>query len=149
MKVIDLLNKMANGEEVPKKIKFENTIYEYNKERQDYIHKINDFRSETLLFNVMSTYYIEELLEANVELIEDETIDIDNIEELLTEYSESGADTDIINYINDKIVPGIKQLNKRVKELESLNIEINEKDINEAINKAREQLNKEKSIKEK
>ena len=84
-----------------------------------------------------------------VELIEDETIDIDNIEELLTEYSESGADTDIINYINDKIVPGIKQLNKRVKELESLNIEINEKDINEAINKAREQLNKEKSIKEK
>ena len=83
-------------------------------------------------------------------LEEDETIDIDNIEELLTEYSESGADTDIINYINDKIVPGIKQLNKRVKELEELNIEISEKDINEAISKAREQRSKEiKSIKEK
>ena len=27
MKVIDLLNKIANGEEVPKKIKYENDIY--------------------------------------------------------------------------------------------------------------------------
>ena len=29
MKVIDLLNKIANGEEVPKKIKINNVIYEY------------------------------------------------------------------------------------------------------------------------
>lgn len=50
------------------------------------------------------------------ELIEDE-IDIDKIEELLTGYSESGADTDIINYINDKIVPSIKQLNNKMKSI--------------------------------
>ena len=29
MKVIDLLNKIANGEEVPKKIKYDGSIYEY------------------------------------------------------------------------------------------------------------------------
>lgn len=29
MKVIDLLNKIANGEEVPKKIKYKNKIYEW------------------------------------------------------------------------------------------------------------------------
>lgn len=29
MKIIDLLNKIANGEEVPKKIKINNIIYEY------------------------------------------------------------------------------------------------------------------------
>lgn len=29
MKVIDLLNKIANGEEVPKKIKYKGTSYEY------------------------------------------------------------------------------------------------------------------------
>ena len=31
MKVIDLLNKIANGEEVPEKIKWEDTIYEFPK----------------------------------------------------------------------------------------------------------------------
>jgi hypothetical protein len=34
IKVIDLLNKIANGEEVPKKIKYRNNIYEY--EDSDY-----------------------------------------------------------------------------------------------------------------
>ena len=29
MKIIDLLNKIANGEEVPKKIKYKNKIYEW------------------------------------------------------------------------------------------------------------------------
>ena len=50
------------------------------------------------------------------ELIEDE-IEIEGIEKLVTGYSESGADTDIINYINDKIVPSIKQLNKEIKSI--------------------------------
>ncbi len=31
IKIIDLLNKIANGEEVPKKIKWHNRIYIYNK----------------------------------------------------------------------------------------------------------------------
>ena len=54
---------------------------------------------------------------AKNKLIEEDTIDIDSIEELVTGYSESGADTDIINYINDKIVPYIKQLNKEIKSI--------------------------------
>ena len=29
MKIIDLLNKIANGEEVPKKIKYKGSIYTY------------------------------------------------------------------------------------------------------------------------
>ena len=37
IKVIDLLNKITNGE-VPKKIKYGYDIYEYNKEEQDYIY---------------------------------------------------------------------------------------------------------------
>ena len=36
MKVIDLLNKIATGEEVPKKIKYDNKYYTYNKEQDDY-----------------------------------------------------------------------------------------------------------------
>ena len=58
MKVIDLLNKIANGEEVPKKIKFENEVYVLDHEGLDFyaleegygllLEKIND----TNLLNV-------------------------------------------------------------------------------------------------
>lgn len=93
------------------------------------------------------------------ELIENKPIDIDNIEELdkckfghgnTISYQESK----IIDKINE-LVQAVKQLNKETKNLKSLDIEICEKDINEALKKARfkkeiKQLNKEiKSIKEK
>lgn len=36
MKIIDILNKIANGEEVPKKIKYDARIMEYDHNKQDY-----------------------------------------------------------------------------------------------------------------
>lgn len=36
MKIIDLLNKIANGEELPKKIKYAGDIYEYEEKQLDY-----------------------------------------------------------------------------------------------------------------
>lgn len=36
MKVIDLLNKIANGEEVPKKIKYKNAIFTIRDDKDDY-----------------------------------------------------------------------------------------------------------------
>lgn len=36
MKIIDLLNKIANGEEVPKKIKWKGQIYEYSRSNRFY-----------------------------------------------------------------------------------------------------------------
>lgn len=36
MKIIDLLNKIANGEEVPKKIKYQNCEYEFNPVDKEY-----------------------------------------------------------------------------------------------------------------
>ena len=37
MRVIDLLNKIANGEEVPEKIKYRNKIFIYDKDNQCYV----------------------------------------------------------------------------------------------------------------
>ena len=37
MKIIDLLNKIANGEEVPKKIKYRDWLYEFEKDCNDYL----------------------------------------------------------------------------------------------------------------
>ena len=36
MKIIDLINKMMNGEEMPKKVKCENLEYVWNEESHDY-----------------------------------------------------------------------------------------------------------------
>jgi hypothetical protein len=38
MKIIDLLNKIANNEKVPKRVRYINLIWEYDDEIKDYIH---------------------------------------------------------------------------------------------------------------
>ena len=80
MKVIDLLNKIANGEETPKKIKYNNIIYKYN-EQYDYknelqinyysVNKGEDFFNEVYCYS----------LNDKVEIIEEDK-KIDEIERL-------------------------------------------------------------------
>ena len=41
MKIIDLLNKIANGEEVPKKINYIDYVLTYDEETQDYYNEPN------------------------------------------------------------------------------------------------------------
>ena len=68
MKVIDLLNKLANGE-VPKKIKYDNDIYEYNKDYQDYGYFNTGIdRYITLIENELNSVFN---LNEEVEIIED------------------------------------------------------------------------------
>lgn len=80
MKIIDLINKINNNEEIPKKIKYEDIIFEYDKDRKEYIHKLDDWCSETILFKAMNenTYFIQDLLKIEVEVIE-ENKEIDTI----------------------------------------------------------------------
>lgn len=72
MKIIDLINKINNDEKVPDKVKFENIIFEYSKKQKDYIHEIDAYCSETLLFKVINTHFISDLLETDVEIIEED-----------------------------------------------------------------------------
>ena len=53
IKVIDLLVKIANGEKVPKKIKFKHSIWEYckNGSTQDYINDYDKCLMEFLAIN--------------------------------------------------------------------------------------------------
>ena len=114
MKIIDLLNKMANGEEVPKRIRVDNIIYIY--ENLEHFYYTDDEAREDLLVRGKdwSTF---DFLNWNVELIEDETID--NIEDLL-EIKEYEVDkTDVVinrNKIN-QLVQALKQLNKEIKSI--------------------------------
>ena len=42
MRIIDLLNKIANGEELPKKVKLHKSILELNEDKNNYLYEEND-----------------------------------------------------------------------------------------------------------
>jgi hypothetical protein len=64
MKVIDLLNKIANGEEVPKKIKYRDWLYEFEKDCNDYLCQY-----DSLLYRENDD--VRQFLNDEVEIIEE------------------------------------------------------------------------------
>ena len=122
MKVIDLLNKIANREEVPEKIKVDNIIYIYESWEHFY-YTDNEAREDLLIRG--KDYSTNDFLNWNVELIEDEPIDIDNIEELeligtnFIDMDKNELKDNINkNRINlNKLVQAVKQLNKEIKSI--------------------------------
>ena len=52
MKVIDLLNKIANGEEAPKKIKYNNETFTIREEKDDYVSEKNLFTDRYSLLDL-------------------------------------------------------------------------------------------------
>lgn len=65
MKVIELLNKIANGEEVPKKIKYKGSIYTYLEQEGNKIYQYEDY-------NAVLDIQCFEKLNDEVEIIEEE-----------------------------------------------------------------------------
>lgn len=125
IKVIDLLNKIANGEEVPEKIKFEHSIYTYFKETEDYVNYADEddkWYGQTLLFAVMLNHKINEILDAKVEIIEEQQdIDIQEINFFECEYFETHTLTRIENDFAitiNRIIQAVKQLDKNIKDKE-------------------------------
>ena len=107
MKVIDLLKKIENGENIPKKIKVYQEIFEWDILEHYYRRSNGDD-----LLELCKMFNTGELLSMEVEPIKDE-IDIDSIEELkgIVEYA---TEQDTIN----KLIQAVKQIDKRVKKLE-------------------------------
>ena len=107
MKVIDLLKKIENGENIPQKIKVYKEVFEWDILEHYYRRDNGDDLLE--FCTILNT---EELLGMEVEIIEDE-IDIDDIKELegIVEYA---TEQDTIN----KLIQTVKQIDKRVKKLE-------------------------------
>ena len=68
MKIIDLLNKIANGEEVPKKIKFNDYEYLYHDKEHGYCR--SDYDCTYICLD--SEYYLFDILNEEVEIIEEE-----------------------------------------------------------------------------
>ena len=125
------MNKIANNEEVPKKIKFEGLIYTWDK--IGYLHYKDDYYREC---SFLEGLRVELVLNAEVEIIEDEEeIDIQSIEEIVgntdvrMNNKEISAEdyfytiTNIVLSINElknkqnESLKAVKQLDKNIKEL--------------------------------
>ena len=73
MKVIDLLNKIANGEEVPKKIRYRNKSYIYSNECRGYYLGTNPEKIETFAeFRLVKRFSNGSMLNDEVEIIEED-----------------------------------------------------------------------------
>lgn len=104
MKVIDLLNKIAKGEEVPKEIVYNTRIFRYNEYNKCYIWNCDGDEF------YLSTYYrLESILNDEIEIIEEEK----EIEELsLLGDPRVTCKNEIINKINELV----REVNKLKKE---------------------------------
>lgn len=97
IKMIDLLNKIANGEEIPKKILLNGIVFEY--QGDDYLYKDED-KKEHWLFSVSYTdkyMWLENFLKAEIEIIEEPK----NIEKIKMYQDEEGQY--FLNNRNSKI----------------------------------------------
>lgn len=111
IKIIDLLNKIANGEEVPEKIKYRNCIF--NKTfgagiNPDYVNYDNTYLLEYVSNEADSLNELVEILEDNTEEIEeldkDGTFEFNRIQHQ--------AIIDIQNKINE-LVKAVNQIRKK------------------------------------
>lgn len=109
IKIIELLNKIAKGEEVPEKIKYGEDIFTYYKKRKDYIHLSDEegYYSQTLLFKTQDIHYIRDFLEVQVEIVESNK----TIEDLELDYDNQTL-TQSVELIKNKINELVKEINK-------------------------------------
>ena len=129
MKIIDLLNKVSNGEEVPKNIKIDGINYIFD-EWENFYYRDNASREDLLVLG--KDYSTLDFLNWNVELTEEDTIDIDGIEQLdcngktisslkkEDEWTRCGkVNVDIFSQMRDnqnQLIKAVKQLNRELKE---------------------------------
>ena len=112
IKVIELLNKIANGEEVPNKIEYQEEVYEWDKE----VSKYADYEGFTL------EIYTKKIdLHEEVEILEDNTEEIE-------EYK--GETFEQLGYEVGKMSIAIaKGLEKAIKEMRKENTNVNKNNI--------------------
>lgn len=105
IKVIELLNKIANGEDLPKRIKIQDYVFELSKDYEHYYYN-EDVEITHLINHNFSN------LNDEVEILEDNT---EEIEELLT-IEDYECDKTDIRLNRDKINELVKAVNKLRKE---------------------------------
>lgn len=107
IKIIDLLNKLANGEEVPKKIRYQFKTFELS-DNEVYLRtdkvKDHDYGWKTLL-----QYVLEYDLNDEVEILEEEKQEIKVNDEKLEQYDDKiGSVLDALDNVLDETIDYLK-----------------------------------------
>ena len=84
MKIIDLLNKIANGEEVPKKIKYLYYEYEFNEEEKEYQRLQNE-----IIYGLGEDRRLDIVLDDEVKIIEEPQPTKEEIKEYTNNFLEA------------------------------------------------------------
>lgn len=113
IRVIDLLNKIANGEEVPKQIEYRANLYRLDEDKSYRDVVDGSYFVEDLSFNLAN-------LSDEVQIIEEqEEIDIQNIKDIKDVFIENASCGEDVKYLARKyneILKWAKQLDKKIKE---------------------------------
>ena len=103
IKIIDLLNKKANNEKMPKKFKYKNYIFELDDVNEYTIDKEKQVAfTELIQFNLNN-------LNDEIEILEDNTEEIEELKE--TNYILSFVEEEFFNKINE-LVKAVKEIRK-------------------------------------
>ena len=136
IKVIDLLNKIANGEDIPKKIKLSDIVYYWDIDDRCYIDEdmnnwVNNIDNKWLEARISMDSKKD--LNKEVEIIEEEPeIDIQGIEEL-EEYSIQGLEVSGYSMtqgeylLEDGVEENREIINELIKAVKQLDNKINNK----------------------
>lgn len=99
MKVIDLLNKIANGEEVPEKIKYDTKEMKYDRHKQDYLGYYSNGNGEWLF------QYLFDRCRNTKHFINDEVEIIE--EKKIPEKLEKYYDENLEEYVVETYIKGV------------------------------------------
>lgn len=102
MKIIDALNNIANGKDMPKKFMFNDTLYEYNNACKDYYAP----NGENLFGTLFRERVTDDFINNEVELIEEPK----KIEKI-NRNRYNGTDIDPLDDILDKLDELIDEIN--------------------------------------
>ena len=118
IKIIDLLNKIANGEEVPGKIKYGNMEYHINYDYGDYESDIEEYRT----CDVKEHYYLfDEIdmlksLNDEIEIIEEDK-KIEKLDLQQVDLQQSGTTSKFISLKDYKIQEKINEIIDKLNEM--------------------------------
>lgn len=107
MKILDLLDKLSKGEEVPKKIKW---FDRWQDKKLTYVfHEINkDYRRTDCSEYLFNDHFMTESLNDEIEIVEEKPVSLKPYKDYLSDLNETSAD------IEDAVVEYVHQLSLKV-----------------------------------
>ena len=97
MKVIDLLNKIANNEEVPKEIRFKGELCSFDNEDKDYYC---EEYGNIIWYLVDTSNNMNEVLDTELDIIEEKPVSLKPFKEYISDLEISSYSPELNEYIH-------------------------------------------------